>query len=141
MSFIRQRRVGGQVYFEEVESVRVNGKVRQRYIRYVGKTPDAPPTKFRLHPRNSAYLALQLAAGKLTPNDVFDILQEQGERFSRETLQRVGLVYAFGEKTSSLFLYYVRKSKRRKGAPSAADASAPTRRGRAASPRSKGPAP
>ena len=141
MSFIRQRRVGGQVYFEEVESVRVNGKVRQRYIRYVGKTPDAPPRKFKLEAQNSSYIALKLATGKLTPNEVFEILEQQGERFSKESLERIGLFYAFGEKTTSLSLYYARKSRRRGGAPSAAGASAPTRRGRAASARSKGPAP
>lgn len=37
MSYICRRRRGNKIYLEEVESQRVNGKVIQRYIRYVGK--------------------------------------------------------------------------------------------------------
>jgi hypothetical protein len=37
MSYICRRRRGDKIYLEEVESQRVNGKVIQRYIRYVGK--------------------------------------------------------------------------------------------------------
>ena len=37
MSFIRKIRKGGRVYLAEVESHRVEGKVVQRFIRYVGK--------------------------------------------------------------------------------------------------------
>jgi transposase len=37
MSYICRRRRGDKTYLEEVESQRVNGKVVQRYIRYVGK--------------------------------------------------------------------------------------------------------
>lgn len=37
MSYICRRRRGDKIYLEEVESRRVNGKVVQRFIRYVGK--------------------------------------------------------------------------------------------------------
>jgi transposase len=40
MSFIRKYRVGGKVYLAEVESRRVEGKVVQHFIRYVGKEAD-----------------------------------------------------------------------------------------------------
>jgi hypothetical protein len=40
MSFIRKYRVGGKVYLAEVESRRIDGKVVQRFIRYVGREPD-----------------------------------------------------------------------------------------------------
>jgi transposase len=40
MSFIRKIKVGDKVYLAEVESKRVNGKVVQRHIRYVGKEVD-----------------------------------------------------------------------------------------------------
>lgn len=40
MSFIRRHRVGARIYLEEVESKRVNGKVTQRHIRYIGKEAD-----------------------------------------------------------------------------------------------------
>jgi transposase len=37
MSYIRKRKRNGKVYLEEVESIRVDGKVKQKHIRYVGK--------------------------------------------------------------------------------------------------------
>lgn len=40
MSFICRRRRGHKVYLEEVENKKINGKVVQRYIRYVGKEVD-----------------------------------------------------------------------------------------------------
>jgi len=40
MSFIRKIRKGDRVYLAEVESQRVEGKVVQRFIRYVGKEAD-----------------------------------------------------------------------------------------------------
>jgi transposase len=40
MSFIRKYRKNGQIYLAEVESVRVGGKVVQRFIRYVGREAD-----------------------------------------------------------------------------------------------------
>jgi transposase len=41
MSFIRKIKRGGKVYLAEVESRRVNGKVVQRHIRYVGRAADS----------------------------------------------------------------------------------------------------
>ena len=40
MSFIRKFKKGGKVYLAEVENRRINGKVTQRFIRYVGKEAD-----------------------------------------------------------------------------------------------------
>jgi transposase len=40
MSFIRKIKKGGRVYLAEVENVWVDGKCRQRHIRYVGKQVD-----------------------------------------------------------------------------------------------------
>jgi len=40
MSFIRKRRKNGQIYLEEVENVRIDGKIVQRFIRYVGREAD-----------------------------------------------------------------------------------------------------
>lgn len=130
MSCIVKRRRGDRVYYEEVENVRVDGKPVQRFIRYIGTSPDAPPRKFSLEPRDSAYLALSLAAGTLTANEVFEILEQQGQRFSKESLDRIGLVYSFGEKTCSLSLYYTRRSRPRRGARSAGKGSGRTRPGR-----------
>lgn len=40
MSFIRKYKKNGQVYLAEVESVRVDGKVTQKFIRYLGREAD-----------------------------------------------------------------------------------------------------
>jgi len=37
MSFIRKRKRNGKVYLEEVESKRIDGKVVQKHIRYIGR--------------------------------------------------------------------------------------------------------
>jgi hypothetical protein len=108
------RRRGKRVYYEEVESLRVNGKNTQVFIRYVGKDPNAPPNKFPLSPTHFGYLAIRLMEGQLAPNDVFDLLEQQGQRFSKESLAKIGIVYSFGEKTFCLYLYHPRKSNRRK---------------------------
>ena len=40
MSFIRKRKRNGKIYLEEVENVRVNGKVVQKHIKYIGREAD-----------------------------------------------------------------------------------------------------
>jgi hypothetical protein len=40
MSFIRKIKVGDKTYLAEVENQRINGKVVQRNIRYIGKEVD-----------------------------------------------------------------------------------------------------
>lgn len=45
MSFIRKIKIGERIYLAEVKSVRENGKVRQKFIRYVGTEIDGKPAK------------------------------------------------------------------------------------------------
>ena len=45
MSFIRKIKVGKKIYLAEVKSVRENGKVKQKFIRYVGTEIDGSPAK------------------------------------------------------------------------------------------------
>ncbi|MFA5246979.1 MAG: transposase [Candidatus Micrarchaeia archaeon] len=45
MSFIRKVKVGETTYLSEVKSVRENGKVRQKFIRYLGKEFNGKPQK------------------------------------------------------------------------------------------------
>jgi len=40
MSYIRKRKRNGKVYLEEVESKRIDGKVVQKHIRYIGREAD-----------------------------------------------------------------------------------------------------
>src|SRR5688572_30899641 len=39
MTFVREKKVKGQTYFQLVDSKRVNGKPRQRVIMHLGKEP------------------------------------------------------------------------------------------------------
>ncbi len=40
MSFVGKRKKKGRIYLEEVENIRINGKVVQKHIRYIGKEAD-----------------------------------------------------------------------------------------------------
>lgn len=40
MSFIKRKKKNGQIYLSEVENVRIEGKVVQRHLRYIGKEAD-----------------------------------------------------------------------------------------------------
>ena len=115
MSFIRrvvQKRKNGKtiVYYAEVESIRVGKKVIQRYIRSLGKDPKRP-VRFSIEPVHFSYLAIQLMKGELTPNDVFEMLENMGHRIKRETLERIGIYYDFEKKTFSIYLFYQKKLK------------------------------
>jgi len=40
MAFIRMKRISGNNYFYLVKNKRINGKVRQKVIRYIGTSKD-----------------------------------------------------------------------------------------------------
>jgi hypothetical protein len=99
-----------KTYYAEVESVRVGDKVIQRYIRSLGTDPNVP-TNFSLEPVHFSYLALRLIQGKLTANDVFEMLEGMGKRVTKNDLENIGIRYDFGKKTFYIYLYYVKTSK------------------------------
>ena len=43
MTFIRKKKVGDKVYLVEVKNVRENGKIKQKYVRYLGKEMNGKP--------------------------------------------------------------------------------------------------
>ena len=45
MSFIRKIKIGKRTYLAEVKSIRENGKVRQKFIRYIGTEIEGKPEK------------------------------------------------------------------------------------------------
>ncbi len=106
MSFIRKIKRGNSVYYAEVENKWIDGKVMQKHIRYLGKDPEAPPRKAEINDVGFGYLATMLMQKALTPNDVFEFLENQGTKVSREELEKIGLFYDFGKKTFSICLYY-----------------------------------
>jgi transposase len=45
MTFIRKKQVGNRTYLVEVKSVREHGKIKQKFVRYLGKEIDGKPVK------------------------------------------------------------------------------------------------
>jgi transposase len=45
MAFIRKKKVGDKVYLVEVKNVRENGKIKQKYVRYLGKEVNGKAVK------------------------------------------------------------------------------------------------
>lgn len=45
MSFIRKVKVGEKVYLSEVENTRINGKVKQKFLRYIGREMNGKPIR------------------------------------------------------------------------------------------------
>jgi len=119
MSFIRKIKHGNSVYYAEVENKWVNGKVVQKHIRYLGKDPAAPPKKAEISDMGFGYLATMLMQKALTPNDVFEFLENQGIKVSKEELEKVGLFYDFEKKTFSVYLSYSKTSKQKTDAKDA----------------------
>ncbi len=124
MSYIRKitrRNKNGKtkVYYAEVESVRVDGKVVQRHIRSLGTNPSFP-TNFPIDNVQFSYLAVRLMQGDLTPNEVFEMLEGMGHPVIRDSLERIGINYDFEKKTFYIYLFYPKNSKKsRTDAPSA----------------------
>jgi hypothetical protein len=116
MSYIRKiirRNKSGKikVYYAEVESVRVGGKVIQRHIRSLG-TNQSFPNNFPIGDVQFSYLAVRLMQGDLTPNEVFDMLEGMGHPVTRDSLERIGINYDFEKKTFCIYLFYPKNLKK-----------------------------
>ena len=99
-----------KTYYAEVESVRVEGKVVQRYVRSLGTDP-GHPNNIPIEPVHFSYLALKLMQEALTPNDLFEMLDKMGHPVKKEELERIGINYDFEKKTYSISLFYKKISK------------------------------
>jgi len=101
-----------KTYYAEVKSVRVEGKVVQRYVRSLGTDPEHPKN-IPIEPVHFSYLALRLMQDALTPNDLFEMLEKMGEPVKKEELERIGINYDFIKKTYSISLFYKKISRSR----------------------------
>jgi len=100
-----------RVYYNEVESVRVGGKVIQRHIRSLGNDPSVP-TNFSINDVQFSYLAIRLMQGNLSSTEIFDMLEDMGQPVRRDSLERIGITYDIGKKTFSISLFYPKNSKK-----------------------------
>jgi hypothetical protein len=117
MSFIRKfkrKNKDGTIktYYAEVESVREGDKVVQRYIRSLGTDPENP-TNIATEPTHFSYLSLRLMQGSLTPNDLFEMLENMGQPVKKADLKRIGIHYDF-EKKRTPSPYLTRRTQNKK---------------------------
>jgi hypothetical protein len=110
MTFVRKIKVGKRVYYAEVKNERVDGKVVQRHIRYLGKDPKAPRRRFDIEPVHLGFLTIGMMERVLTPEDVFEMLISKGEVVTKRDLEKVGIEYVFLKKTMYVCLYEKKKS-------------------------------
>jgi len=109
MSFVRKIKRGKKTYYAEVENIRINGKVVQKHIRSLGTNPEYPPN-VPIEPVHFSFIAIGLMQGTLTPNDIFEMLENMGHKVRKEQLERIGINYHFTKKTFYVYLYYQKKS-------------------------------
>jgi hypothetical protein len=101
-----------KTYYAEVESVREGGRVVQRYIRSLGTDPENL-TNIPIEPTHFSYLSLRLMQGSLTPNDLFEMLENMGQPVKKVDLKRLGIHYDF-EKKRTLSPYLTRRTQNQK---------------------------
>ena len=110
MGFIRQIKQRGKIYYEEVENEWINGKCVQKHIRSLGTDPENPTT-ILIEPVHFSYLALRLMQDVLTPNDLFEMLENMGQPIRKDELKKITINYDFEKKTYYISLSYKKKSK------------------------------
>ena len=110
MTFIRKIKQRGKIYYAEVENQWIDGKCVQKHIRSLGTDPENP-TNIPIEPTHFSYLSLRLIQGSLTPNDLFEMLENMGQPVKKEDLKRLGINYDFEKKTYSISLSYKKTSK------------------------------
>ncbi len=96
MSFVRKKsRIlkSGEVrdYYYLVENYWEAGKVRQRVLKYLGKSPQA--REIPLDPKLAGQLAQGLMASDISEPEVRDLLEKLGISVPPGTLNEVSLVY------------------------------------------------
>jgi hypothetical protein len=96
--------------YAEVENQWINGKCVQKHIRSLGTDPENP-TNIPIEPTHFSYLSLRLMQGSLTPNDLFEMLENMGQPVKKADLKRLGIHYDFKKKTYSISLFYQKNSK------------------------------
>lgn len=106
MSFIRKIKRGDCIYYAEVKNERIEGKVVQRHIRYIGTNPNAPQKRFELKQLELIKILELLSSNSLTPDDIFTILENRGHKITRGKLKKIGVEYDLSKKTIFISLRY-----------------------------------
>lgn len=84
--------------------------MRPKHIRSSGTDPKNPGI-ILIEPVHFSYIALRLMQGVLTPNDLFEMLENMGQPVRKDELAKVSINYDFEKKTYSISLSYKKKIK------------------------------
>ena len=82
MSFIRKIKKNGKIYLAEVENKRVDGRVKQSFIRYLGRDPESENSAFPSSPPTFQPSDIKVYGSVLALNSIarrlglFDLLGE-----------------------------------------------------------------
>ena len=101
MSFKRKIKRGDRIYYDEVESVMVNGKVVQKHLRCIGTNPDKP-TSFPIDNLHFGCIAMRLMQSDLSSNEILDMIEKVWYRVLRDDLEVCGIWYRFKKRYYSL---------------------------------------
>ncbi len=97
MSFKRRIKSGDRIYYDEVENVRINGKVVQKHLRYIGTNPDKP-NSFPIDRVHFGYIAMRLMQSDLSANEILDVIEGMGHDVLRDDFEAIGIRYRFKKK-------------------------------------------
>jgi len=92
MSYIRKKKFGDRVYYYRVEGYRdETGKVRQRVIEYLGKSPSR--MELPVEPKVAGQLAQILMSGKQSQSELKGTLKKLGVQLSPGKIKEVSITY------------------------------------------------
>ncbi len=92
MSYIRKKKFGDRVYYYRVEGHRdENGKVRQRVIEYLGKSPSK--IELPIDPKVAGQLAQVLMSSEQSESELKETLKKLGVQMSPGKIKEVSITY------------------------------------------------
>lgn len=132
MSYVRKLVRGDLIYYDLVESYRdKQGRPRTRVLKWLGKSKTPAPEPVQVSGVHFGVLAFKMMDGSLTPQDVFDLLDQIGKKPTPlPTLEAVGVRFDFFDQTLQVWLYPKDSTSRRRArAPRAGAGGASRKRG------------
>lgn len=102
MAFVRRLRQGDRVYYARVETYREGGKVKQRFLEYLGTTPVRQ--HHPLTPGHARQVLADFFTRTLTPQVVRKLLATIGIEIGDQKVRLVGIEFDLRKKAWALRL-------------------------------------
>jgi len=105
MAYIRTKKRKGKTYYYLVEGKRVNGKVRQKVLKYLGTDPEM--VNVNLDKAQVKLLAETVFLKDITSSDELKIcLDKIGIQYPESNIVEMNVSHKIGGKKFNLFLYF-----------------------------------